>query len=66
MAVTKTGASSPSPEDVAFANPKGKVSKKAIAFKSKLGFGVLKMVRGSNPRVLKSEPSGRPRVNKSL
>ena len=49
MAVTRAGSSSPSSKEGAYANPKGKVKKKAIAFKSKLGSGGTEIVKRKQP-----------------
>ena len=43
------GSSSPSSKEVVFDNLKGKVRKKAITFKSKLGSGGIESVKSKQP-----------------
>ena len=50
MVVTRVGSSSPSSKEGAFANPKGKVKKKVIVFKSKLGSGSSEIVKRKEPK----------------
>ena len=49
MVVTRAESSSSSSKECASANPKGKVKKKAIAFKSKLGSGGTEIVKRKQP-----------------
>ena len=50
MVVTRVGSSSPSSKEGAFANPKGKVKKKVIAFKSKLSSGSSEIIKRKEPQ----------------